>query len=95
MDSSRIRISGEVFALGDMVKCFSNLSQVDFSGVISHVSEQSVSILCGNSVRISFLVGQIRDGRVVISSDKECLENIEIHEKFHRLSSLSNGDGSS
>ena len=93
MDSSHIRISGEVFALGDMVKCFSNLSQVDFSGVISHVSEQSVSIICGNSVRISFLVGQINDGRVVISSDKECLENIEIQEKFRRLSSLSNGDG--
>lgn len=95
MDSSHIRISGEIFALGDMVKCFSNLSQVDFSGVISHVSEQSVSIICGNSVRISFLVDQIKDGRVVISSDKECLENIEIQEKFRRLSSLSNGDGPS
>lgn len=72
------------------MKCFSNLSQADFSGMISHISELSVSILCGNSVRITFLVSQIKDGRVVISSDEECLENIKIQEKFRRASSLSN-----
>jgi hypothetical protein len=72
------------------VKCFSNLSQADFSGMISHISELSVSIICGNSVRITFLVSQIKDGRVVISSDEECLENIKIQEKFREASSVSN-----
>ena len=73
------------------MKCFSNLSQADFSGMISHISELSVSIICGNSVRITFLVSQIKDGRVVISSDEECFENIKIQEKFREASSLSNG----
>ena len=73
------------------MKCFSNLSQADFSGMISHISEVSVSIICGNSIRITFLVSQIKDGRVVISSDEECLENIKVQEKFRKASSLSNG----
>ena len=73
------------------MKCFSNLSQADFSGMISHISELSVSIICGNSVRVTFLVSQIEDGRVVISSDEECLENIKIQEKFRKASSLSIG----
>jgi hypothetical protein len=90
-DSTHLRISGEVFACGDMVKCYSNLSQADFSGMISHISESSVSIICGNSVRLTFLVSQIKDGRVVISSDEECVENIRIQEKFRMASSSSNG----
>ena len=94
-DASHLKISGKVFATGDMVKCFSNLSQADFSGMISHISEESVSIICGSSVRISFLVSQVMDGRVVISRDRECLENIKIQEKFQRVSSKSNNASSS
>ena len=67
--------------MGDMIRCFSNLSQEAFHGVISNISDVIVDMMCGNFARFSFRIDQIKEGRVVISRDVESIQNLEILEK--------------
>jgi hypothetical protein len=70
-----------MFRVGDMVRCFSNLSQESFHGVISNISCVIVDMMCGNFARFSFSINQIKEGRVVITRDVESIQNLEILDK--------------
>lgn len=61
----------QVFAAGDLVTAFSALSQETFSGVVTSVSREEVSIRCGSGLRIAVYVRQLLEGRVAISRDVE------------------------
>lgn len=65
-----------------MVRCFSNLSQEIFHGVISNISVVTVDMMCGNFARFSFRIDQITEGRVVISKDDESIQNLQILGKY-------------
>ena len=61
----------QVFAAGDLVTAFSALSQESFSGVVTSVSREELSIRCGSGLRIAVYVRQLLEGRVAISRDVE------------------------
>ena len=64
-------IGSKVYVAGDLVTVFSVLSQETFSGVITAVSDDEVSIRCGSGLCIAVYLRQLLEGRVVISKDED------------------------
>ena len=75
-DLGEVRVGGEAFAVGDAVCVFSALSQETLSGIITALSTAEVVVRVGGGARFSFLVSQLRSGRVTLSRDAEALQAI-------------------
>jgi hypothetical protein len=64
-------VGATVFVAGDLVTAFSVLSQETFSGVITSVAADDISVRCGSGLRIAVALRQLLEGRVVLSHDHE------------------------
>lgn len=84
-ESQELQIGVTTYSVGDMVVCFSTLSQESFHGMISDVTSSAVLVVCGNSARFSLAKNQIEDGRVVVSNDIEAFENLSILRKYNKM----------
>lgn len=69
MDSCELTSGAHTYKVGDLVAVFSVLSQESISGVITTISDRDVIVRCGSGARFSFLIGQLREGRITISKD--------------------------
>mmetsp|Transcript_46606 Transcript_46606/g.92352 ORF Transcript_46606/g.92352 Transcript_46606/m.92352 type:complete len:316 (-) Transcript_46606:71-1018(-) len=74
-DLSELYVCDETYGAGDLVVVFSVLSQESFQGIITALSHQEIVVRSPTGARLKVLVGQIRCGRVVLSKDKETMEN--------------------
>jgi len=70
-DPSVLKVGQASFGVGDLVIVFSVLSQESLSGVITTISDRDVVVRSGSGARFSFLIGQLRQGRITISNDKD------------------------
>jgi hypothetical protein len=70
-DPSVLKVGHSSFGVGDLVIVFSVLSQESLSGVITTISDRDVVVRSGSGARFSFLIGQLRQGRITISNDKD------------------------
>ena len=70
-DPSVLKVGQATFGVGDLVVVFSVLSQESLSGVITTISDRDVVVRSGSGARFSFLIGQLRQGRITISKDKD------------------------
>jgi hypothetical protein len=70
-DVFHLCVGATVFVAGDLVTAFSVLSQETFSGVITSVTADGVSVRCGSGLRIGVTLKQLTEGRVVLSHDQE------------------------
>lgn len=77
-DLSELYVCGETYTTGDLVVVFSVLSQESFQGIITALNHQEMVVRAPTGARLKVLVGQIRNGRVVLSKDKETMENAVI-----------------
>ena len=68
-DPAVLKVGANSFGVGELVVVFSVLSQESLSGIITSITDQDVVVRCGSGARFSFLVGQLREGRVTISKD--------------------------
>lgn len=84
-ENHQLKIGDMVYSIGDMIACFSTLSQESFSGMISDLNFAAMIVVCGNSVRLSFSTSQIREGRVIVSSDLESIQTLSILSKYIRM----------
>ncbi len=76
-DLSELRVGSESFSVGDAIVVFSALSQEHLCGVVCALSAHEAIVRTGTGARFSFLVSQVRTGRVTLSRDAEAAENIE------------------
>ncbi len=76
-DLSEFRIGSEVFSVGDMVAAFSALSQETLCGAVTAISQREVVVRTGGGARFSFLLSQLRNGRVTLSKDREAVQNLD------------------
>ena len=53
--------------------------------MISDLNFADVIVICGNSVRLSFSISQIREGRVTVSSDLESIQTLSILSTYIRM----------
>jgi hypothetical protein len=86
-DMFHLCVGATVFVAGDLVTAFSVLSQETFSGVITSVNAEEVSVRCGSGLRIAVLLKQLLEGRVVLSHDQEgnhMLDIMQAHSKMAR-----------
>jgi hypothetical protein len=73
-----VAIGTSAFGAGDLVTIFSVLSQETFSGVITSVSQEEVTVLCGSGVYVSVYIQQLLEGRVTIAEDTESMMAMKI-----------------
>jgi hypothetical protein len=57
---------------------FSTLSQENISGIVTSLTASEIVVRTPTGPRFRVLVGQLRSGRVVLSKDKETLNNAVI-----------------
>jgi len=68
-DPSVLKVGTNNYAVGELIVVFSVLSQESLSGIITSISDSDVVVRSGSGARFSFLIGQLREGRVAISKD--------------------------
>ena len=73
-DTCELTVCGTRYNVGDLILVFSVLSQESISGVITTISGRDIIVRCGSGARFSFLLGQLREGRVTISKDVSSVE---------------------
>lgn len=77
-DFTEFSVDEERYTLGDHVALYSLATEQSLVGVITAISFRDVVLRSGAGVRFSFLIGQLRTGRVSVSHDKESMENAEL-----------------
>ena len=68
-DPSVLKVGTSAYTVGELIVVFSAISQESLSGIITTISDSDIVVRSGTGARFSFLVGQLRDGRVKISKD--------------------------
>jgi hypothetical protein len=68
-DPSVLKVDTCTFTVGELIVVFSAISQESLSGIITTISDSDIVVRSGTGARFSFLIGQLRDGRVTISKD--------------------------
>ena len=71
-------VGTSAYGAGDLVTIFSVLSQESFSGVITAVSQDEVTLLCGSGIQMAVYIQQLLEGRVSISEDTESIMAMNI-----------------
>lgn len=74
IDSCELTVGAHAYNVGDLVVVFSVLSQESLSGVVTTISDRDVVVRSGSGARFSFLIGQLREGRISISKDVSTIE---------------------
>lgn len=77
-DLAEIYVGDEAFAPGDLVVVFSVLSQENVSGIVTALTHRDLVVRTPTGSRFRVLVGQLRTGRVVLSKDRETVQNAAI-----------------
>lgn len=82
-DYSELTVGSDVYTIGECVNVFSVLSQETLSGVITAISHAEIIVRLGaantsGGARVSFTLGHLKSGRVVLSKDNDTAEQNEL-----------------